>query len=66
MLSSSGRAFPNFEMVSAYASDEARTINELLPVTICSGDGRASVIPDSQEDEAAAGKEIRRICSEFG
>lgn len=66
ILNRIGRAFPNFEMVSPYASDEARTINELLPVTICSGDGRSSVIPDNQEDETAAGKEIRRVCAEFG
>ncbi|ROT38213.1 hydantoinase [Sodiomyces alkalinus F11] len=59
-----GRAFPNFEMVSQYVS--AESINELLPVAICSGDGRDAIVLAGQEDETAAGKEIRRICAEFG
>ncbi|PKS06076.1 hypothetical protein jhhlp_007910 [Lomentospora prolificans] len=59
-----GRAYPNFEMVSQYVS--AETINELLPVAICSGDGRDGIIPAGQTDEISAGKEIRRVCAEFG
>ncbi|KAH8172487.1 hydantoinase/oxoprolinase domain-containing protein [Sarocladium implicatum] len=61
-----GRAFPQFEMVSQFASEEAESINELLPVAICSGDGRGGIIPAGQKDEAAAGQEIRKICTEFG
>lgn len=61
-----GRAFPQFEMVSQYASDEAESINELLPVAICSGDGRGDIVPAGQKDETSAGLEIRKICTEFG
>ncbi|KAH7374404.1 hydantoinase [Plectosphaerella cucumerina] len=59
-----GRAYPNFEMVSQYVS--AETINELLPVAICSGDGRDGIVPAGQDDETAAGIEIRKVCAEFG
>ncbi|KAL2752935.1 hypothetical protein ACRALDRAFT_2055338 [Sodiomyces alcalophilus JCM 7366] len=59
-----GRAFPNFEMVSQYVS--AESVNELLPVAICSGDGRDAIVPAGQVDEAAASKEIRKICAEYG
>jgi hypothetical protein len=61
-----GRAFPQFEMVSQYAHEEAESINDLLPVAICSGDGRSGIVPAGQEDETSAGKEIRNICAEYG
>lgn len=51
-------------MVSRYVY--AESINELLPVAICSGDGRDGIIPAGQEDETSAGKEIRNVCAEFG
>ncbi|KAM0334518.1 hypothetical protein ACHAQA_001547 [Verticillium albo-atrum] len=59
-----GRAFPNFEMVSQYVNSES--VNELLPVAICSGDGKDAIVPAGQADETAAGKEIRQVCADFG
>jgi N-methylhydantoinase A/oxoprolinase/acetone carboxylase beta subunit len=61
---SSGRAYPNFEMVSQYV--HADNIDALLPVAICSGDGRESIIPKGQKDETSAGMEIRKVCTEYG
>lgn len=51
-------------MVSQYV--HAETINELLPVAICSGDGRDGIIPAGQKDETTAGRDIRKVCAEFG
>ncbi|EEY16592.1 hydantoinase [Verticillium alfalfae VaMs.102] len=59
-----GRAYPNFEMVSQYVNSES--VNELLPVVICSGDGQDAIVPAGQADETAAGKEIRKVCANFG
>ncbi|KAL9942027.1 hypothetical protein ACHAPW_004386 [Verticillium nonalfalfae] len=59
-----GRANPNFEMVSQYVNSES--VNELLPVAICSGDGQDAIVPAGQADETAAGKEIRKVCANFG
>ncbi|PNH46479.1 hypothetical protein VD0004_g1697 [Verticillium dahliae] len=59
-----GRAYPNFEMVSQYVNSES--VNELLPVAICSGDGQDAIVPAGQADETAAGKEIRKVCADFG
>lgn len=59
-----GRAYPNFEMVSQYIS--AKSINELLPVTISSGTGQNIVIPANQVDETSAGIEIRDACFAMG
>jgi hypothetical protein len=51
-------------MVSQYIT--AKSINDLLPVTISSGTGQNIVIPAGQEDEAAAGQEIRAACFSMG
>lgn len=51
-------------MVSQYVS--AESINELLPVAICSGDGRGGTVPKGQKNETAAGEEIRDVCAKFG
>ncbi|KAI9155704.1 putative extracellular serine carboxypeptidase [Paramyrothecium foliicola] len=59
-----GRAYPNFEMISQYVF--ADNINDLLPVAICSGDGRESIVPAGQKDETSAGLEIRKVCMEYG
>ena len=59
-----GRAYPNFEMVSKYV--HAKSVNELLPVTLCDGMGKTAVIPANQVDQLSAGKEIRKVCAEMG
>ncbi|KAK1990631.1 hydantoinase/oxoprolinase [Colletotrichum falcatum] len=59
-----GRAYPQFEMVSQYI--HAESINELLPVTLCSGTGHTVVIPATQTDEASAGVAIRDACVAMG
>lgn len=51
-------------MVSQYV--HAKSINELLPVTICSGTGTEFLIPDNQADETSAGIEIRNACVAMG
>ncbi|TLD29327.1 hypothetical protein PspLS_03572 [Pyricularia sp. CBS 133598] len=52
-----GRAYPNFEMVSQYVM--GNSIDELLPVTLCSGTGHNVVIPRGQPDAATASTAIR-------
>lgn len=52
-----GRAYPNFEMVSQYVM--GNSIDELLPVTLCSGTGHNVVIPRGQPDAATASAAIR-------
>ncbi|TLD06539.1 uncharacterized protein PgNI_08578 [Pyricularia grisea] len=52
-----GRAYPNFEMVSQYVM--GNSIDELLPVTLCSGTGHNVVIPRGQPDVATASAAIR-------
>ncbi|WQF87079.1 Putative hydantoinase A/oxoprolinase, hydantoinase/oxoprolinase, ATPase, nucleotide binding protein [Colletotrichum destructivum] len=59
-----GRAYPQFEMVSQYI--HAKSINELLPVTLCSGTGHNVVIPATQTDETSAGIAIRDACVAMG
>ncbi|TDZ33815.1 putative D-/L-hydantoinase subunit A [Colletotrichum spinosum] len=59
-----GRAYPQFEMVSQYI--HAKSINELLPVTLCSGTGRTVVVPATQTDETSAGIAIRDACVAMG
>ncbi|TDZ41423.1 putative D-/L-hydantoinase subunit A [Colletotrichum trifolii] len=59
-----GRAYPQFEMVSQYI--HAESINELLPVTLCSGTGRTVVVPATQTDETSAGIAIRDACVAMG
>ncbi|TPX12481.1 uncharacterized protein E0L32_006893 [Thyridium curvatum] len=59
-----GRAYPNFEMVSTYV--KAKTINELLPVTLCSGTGDTVIVPANQTDEVSAGRSIRDACASMG
>ncbi|TLS24345.1 hypothetical protein PpBr36_08422 [Pyricularia pennisetigena] len=52
-----GRAYPNFEMVSQYVM--GNSVDELLPVTLCSGTGHNVVIPRGQPDAATASAAIR-------
>lgn len=52
-----GRAYPNFEMVSQYVMGSS--IDELLPVTLCSGTGYNVVIPRGQPDAVTASAAIR-------
>ncbi|KAF9869954.1 hydantoinase/oxoprolinase [Colletotrichum karsti] len=59
-----GRAYPQFEMVSQYI--HAKSVNELLPVTLCSGTGHNVVIPATQTDETSAGIAIRDACVAMG
>lgn len=61
---SQGRAYPAFEMVSRYV--HAKSINELLPVTLCSGTGHDVLIPANQTDNTSAGIAIRDICVSMG
>lgn len=51
-------------MVSTYV--KAQTINELLPVTLCSGTGDTVIVPANQTDEVSAGRSIRDACSSMG
>lgn len=51
-------------MVSQYI--HAKSINELLPVTLCSGTGHNVVIPATQTDETSAGIAIRDACVAMG
>jgi DUF917 family protein len=59
-----GRAYPAFEMVSPYVV--AKSINELLPVVLCSGTGQSVFIPANQTDETSAGIKIRDACVSMG
>ncbi|KAL8327684.1 hypothetical protein RB597_003822 [Gaeumannomyces tritici] len=52
-----GRAYPNFEMVSRYVMGDS--VNDLFPVTLCSGTGDNVVIPKGQDDAVAAGAAMR-------
>lgn len=51
-------------MVSQYIN--AKSVNELLPVFLCSGTGQSVKIPDNQTDETTAGREIRIACVGMG
>ncbi|KAI1380512.1 hydantoinase [Hypoxylon crocopeplum] len=59
-----GRAYPNFEMVSQYI--HASSVNEMLPVILCSGSGERVTIPAPQPDVATASLEIRNACVGMG
>ncbi|KAI0178720.1 hydantoinase [Hypoxylon sp. FL1284] len=59
-----GRAYPNFEMVSQYV--HGSSINELLPVILCSGSGEKVTIPAPQPDVATASLQIRDACVGMG
>ncbi|XXG95527.1 hypothetical protein Hte_001791 [Hypoxylon texense] len=59
-----GRAYPNFEMVSQYI--HASSVNDMLPVILCSGSGEQVTIPAPQPDAAAASLRIRDACVGMG
>lgn len=59
-----GRAYPNFEMVSQYI--HASSVNEMLPVVLASGSGERVTIPAPQPDVATASSLIRTACVDMG
>ncbi|OTA90438.1 hypothetical protein M434DRAFT_368801 [Hypoxylon sp. CO27-5] len=59
-----GRAYPNFEMKSQYIHNPS--VNELLPVILCSGSGESITIPPPQPDVSAASLKIRQACVKMG
>lgn len=63
-LMSLGRAYPSFEKVSRFIT--AKDINDLFPVTLCSGTGENILIPATQPDVQTADMVIRTTCAEMG
>jgi len=61
---SAGRAYPAFEMTSRNV--HADSINEILPVSLCSGTGDNVLIPANQTDNVSAGIQIRDVCVSMG
>ncbi|KAH8586429.1 hydantoinase/oxoprolinase [Bisporella sp. PMI_857] len=59
-----GRAYPSYEMCSAYVT--ATSINDLLPVTLCSGTGNNVVIPANQTSQEEASLAIRTAVFSMG
>lgn len=59
-----GRAFPSFEMCSPYVT--ATSVNDLLPVTLCSGTGVNVVVPANQKDLESANMAIRTAVFKVG
>ncbi|KAI1387601.1 hydantoinase [Hypoxylon trugodes] len=59
-----GRAYPNFEMKSQYL--HVSSVDELLPVILCSGSGETAIIPAPQPDVATASLKIRTACVGMG
>jgi hypothetical protein len=53
-------------MVSNFAASPSRDVNQLLPVTLCSGTGEDVIVPATQPDVQTAVGKIQSTCAAMG